>query len=93
MFLPCMCGLVKFEDEAALRKSTRSYERHGEFVRDVLKAKIARTGAPVDGDMLVRFLKTLQIGLGLTLLEGKRTEARAAVRFFLDLMKRTMEAT
>jgi hypothetical protein len=39
----------------------------------------------------MKFLKTLQIGIGLKLLDGRKDEAQAAVRFFLDLIRRVME--
>jgi len=92
MFLPCMCGFIHFEDKGTLRQSTKSFEYHGEFVRDALKKKMSREGVPLSPENLLKFIKTLQIGIGLKLLEGNKTEAKTAVRFFLDLMKKVMEA-
>jgi len=91
IFLPCMCGFIRFEGEDTLRKSTKSYERHGEFIRETLKKKISREGLPFSLDEMLIFVKTLQIGIGLKLLEGNKAEAKAAARFFLDLIKRVME--
>jgi len=91
MFLPCMCGFLRFEDEGTMRKSARNYEHHGEFVRDALKKKMSRESVPLSLEDLLKFIKTLQIGIGLKLLEGHKAEAEAAVRFFLDLLKKVME--
>jgi len=91
MFLPCMSGFIRFEDEGTLRKSTKGYESHGKFVREMLKKKMSREGMPLSPEDLLKFLKTLQIGIGLKLLEGNKAEAKAAIRFFLDLMKKLME--
>jgi len=92
MFLPCMCGFIRFEDEKTLRQSTKSFEYHGEYVRDALKKKMSREGVSFRLEDLLKFMKTLQIGIGLKLLEGHKAEAKAAARFFLDLMKKVMEA-
>jgi len=91
MFLPCMCGFIHFGDEGTLRKSTKSFEYHGEFVRETLKQKMSREGVPLSLEDLLKFVKTLQIGIGLKLLEGNKAEAKAAARFFLDLIKKVME--
>lgn len=91
MFLPCMCGFIHFGDEGTLRKSTKSFEYHGEFVREIMKRKISREGVPLSLEDLLKFVKTLQIGIGLKLLEGNKAEAKAAARFFLDLIKKVME--
>jgi AcrR family transcriptional regulator len=92
MFLPCMCGFIRFEDERTLRQSTKSFEYHGEYVREMLKRKMSREGVSFRLEDLLKFIKTLQIGIGLKLLEGNKAEAKAAARFFLDLMKKVMEA-
>jgi AcrR family transcriptional regulator len=91
MFLPCMCRFVKFENEDVVRKSTRVFESHTETMRGALRAKIARENAPFSADALLHFVRTLQNGIGLKLLEGKKAEARAAAQFFLDIMKRIVE--
>lgn len=90
--LPCLCGVIKFEDESMFRESFRGYQRHGEFIRAALKVRLAREKLPFDLDSLMKFVQTLQIGIGFRLLEGKKAEAAAAAGFFLDLTKRLMEA-
>lgn len=92
MFLPCMCGFIRFEDERTLRQLTKSFEYHGEYVREMLKSKMSREGISFRLEDLLKFIKALQIGIGLKLLEGNKAEAKAAARFFLDLMKKVMEA-
>jgi len=92
MFLPCMCCFIRFEDERTLRQSTKSFEYPGEYVREMLKRKMSREGVCFRLEDLLKFIKTLQIGIGLKLLEGNKAEAKAAARFFLDLMKKVMEA-
>lgn len=92
MFLPCMCGFLRFGDEGTVRKSARNYEHPGEFIRASLKRKMSREKVPFRLEDLLRFIKTLQIGIGLKLIEGNKAEAEAAVRFFLDLMKKAMES-
>jgi len=91
MFLPCMCGAIRFEGDEALRKSAKSYEHHGEFIRKVLKKRLAREKVPFDPDELLQFITILQIGIGMKLLQGRKAEAEAAARFFLGLVKRAME--
>jgi AcrR family transcriptional regulator len=92
MFLPCICGFIRFEDERTLRQLTKSFEYHGEYVREMLKSKMSREGISFRLEDLLKFIKALQIGIGLKLLEGNKAEAKAAARFFLDLMKKVMEA-
>jgi AcrR family transcriptional regulator len=91
MFLPCMCGFVQFEGEASLRKSRRSYDSHGGFIREILKKKISEERLPFDLDELLKFIKTLQIGIGIKLLEGHKAEAKTAAHFFIGLIKHVME--
>ena len=91
MFFPCMCGFVCFEDPDVIRRSVKSYESHREFIREALQKKIDRENIPISLEDLLKFIKTLQIGIGMRLLEGSRKEAENAARFFLDLMKRNME--
>ena len=57
----------------------------------MLKKKIAQEHLPFSLDEILKFLKTLQIGMGIKLLEGDKADARAAGRFFLEMMKRVME--
>ncbi len=90
MVLPCMGGMIHFEDEAARLRLTRNAEQWG-ALRETLKKKIAGERLPFSLDEILRFLKTLQIGMGLKLLEGDKADARAAGRFFLEMMKRIME--
>jgi len=91
MFLPCMCGVLRFEGDAALRESARRYEHHGEYIRDVLKKRMSREKVPFNLDELLPFIKTLQAGIGMKLLQGQKAEAEAAARFFLGLIQRAME--
>ena len=91
MFLPCMCGFIHFEDPGIIRRSVKSYESHREFIRKALQEKMSAENIALDLDDLLKFIKTLQIGISLRLLEGSRKEAENAARFFLDLMKRHME--
>lgn len=90
MFLPCMGGMIRFEDEAARLRLLRNT---GQWValRDTIKKKIAGERLPFSLDEILKFLKTLQIGMGVKLLEGDKADARAAGRFFLEMMKRVME--
>jgi AcrR family transcriptional regulator len=91
MFLPCMGGVVHFEDEEAARKLFRNAAQWKDL-RRILDGKMAGQRLPFNLDQMMKFLKTLQIGIGVKLLEGNKDEARAAGRFFLDMMKRVMEA-
>jgi len=91
-FLPCMSRLIRFTDEGVARKAARSFEAHGEFIRETFQAKIAREGLNISADGVNHFLKTFQIGVGLKILEGNIAEARDAVKFFLDMLKRNVEA-
>jgi AcrR family transcriptional regulator len=91
MFLPCMGGMVRFEDEEAGRRLLRNSE-HWRELRETLKARLAGERCPFGPDEMLKFLKTLQLGMGFKLLQGDKAEARAAGRFFLDMMKRVMEA-
>jgi AcrR family transcriptional regulator len=91
MFLPCMCGFIRFEDAGVIRKSIKSYEAHGEFIRDMLRKKVSRERLPFKPKDLQNFLRTLQLGIGIRLLEGKKADAQAAARFFLGLVKHIME--
>ena len=93
MFLPCMIGFIRFGGDETLKKSARSYESHRDFIRDVLKKKMAREKVPFDPDALLKFIRTLQIGIGIKLLEGHKAEAEAAAHFFISLIKRVMEAS
>lgn len=90
MFLPCMGGMIRFEDKSARLRLIRNAEQ-GLALRDMLKKKIARERVPFSLDEILKFLKTLQIGMGVKLLEGDKADARAAGRFFLEIMKRVME--
>ncbi len=88
IFLPCMAGFIRFENGAG-----RDAESGGQWVElhEALRERMAREGLPFDLDELLKFLKTLQIGMGLKLLEGQEAEARAAGRFFVDMVKRILE--
>jgi AcrR family transcriptional regulator len=91
MVLPSMCGFIRFGDAEIVRRSTKGFDAHAEFVREALRSKIKRERLPFSADDLQVFLKTLQLGIGVEMLEGRRDEARAATRFFLDLAKRVLE--
>lgn len=91
MVLPSMCGFIRFGDAGIVRRSTKGFDAHGEFVRESLRTKIKRERLPIDADGLQIFLKTLQLGIGMEMLEGRRDEAHTAARFFLDLAKRVLE--
>ncbi len=93
MVLPCMCGFIAFKKKDLVARSTQGFEAHGEFIREILSQKIRQEGLPIRVDELLEFIKTMQIGIGLKLLEGRRDEAQAAARFFLDLIRRNMEET
>jgi AcrR family transcriptional regulator len=91
MFLPCMCGTIRFESGADLRSAALDDEPRGAFIGEMLKKKLRREKLPFSPEDMMKFLKTLQIGIGLKLLDGHKAEAKAAVRFFLDLIRRVME--
>jgi len=91
IFLPCMCGLVQFGDATLLRRGTQSLDRHGEFIRESLQKALDKERLPFNLDSLLQFLKTLQLGLFLRLLEGNPREARKTADFFLEIISKTME--
>jgi len=91
IFLPCMCGIVPFEDVQVLRRSTRNFDRHGEFIRECLQKSIDREHLPFDLNDLLKFLKTMQLGLFLRLMEGNSRDARETSKFLLQLIATTME--
>ena len=91
MVLPSMCGFIRFGDADAVRRSMTGYDSHAAFVREALRSKIRRERLPIRADDLQVFLRTLQLGIGLEILEGRGDDARAAARFFLDLAKRVLE--
>jgi AcrR family transcriptional regulator len=88
---PCMCGMIRFENTAAARKSAGATEPHAKFLKDIFQTKIRREKISIGLDDLMKFLKTLQIGIGMKLLEGQPEEAEHAARFFLRLLKQTLE--
>ncbi len=91
IFMPCMCGLVQFGDIEGLRFSKRNFDLHGEYIRQALRKAIDREGLTVDLDVLLKFLKTLQMGLFFRLLEGSHQEAKETAKFFLQIITPTME--
>jgi AcrR family transcriptional regulator len=91
IFLPCMCGLVQFGDANLLGRGTQSLDRHGEFIRESLQKALDKERLPFSLDSLLQFLKTLQLGLFLRLLEGKPREARETADFFIEIISKTME--
>ncbi len=91
IFLPCMCGLLQFGDDHLLRRGTQSLDRHGEFVRETLQKALDKEGLSFSLDSLLQYLKTLQLGLFLRLLEGNPREARITADFFIQTISQTME--
>jgi len=91
IFLLCMCGVLPFEDVQAFRRSHRNFDRHGEYIRECLQESIARERLPFDLDALLTFLKTMQLGLFLRLMEGNPGDARDTARFMLELITDKME--
>jgi AcrR family transcriptional regulator len=91
LFLPYLCGLIRVENPGAVRKSAGSYEQHGAVIRKALGIMIKREHLPFKIEELQKFFQTMQIGIGLKLLQGRKDEARAAVKFFLDLIRHVME--
>jgi AcrR family transcriptional regulator len=91
MFLPCMCGTIRFESGLDFHGAAIGNVHEGAFIGEALRKKIRREHLPFAFEDMMKFLKTLQIGVGVKLLEGHKDEAKAAVRFFLDLLKRVME--
>jgi len=91
MFLPCMCGTIQFESGVDFQSASIGNAHEGAFIGEALKKKLRREGLPLGPEDMMKFLKTLQIGIGIKLLEGHKDEAKAAIRFFLDLLKRVME--
>ncbi|MGD0781932.1 MAG: helix-turn-helix domain-containing protein [Candidatus Aminicenantales bacterium] len=90
MFLPFMAGFIKFGKACGRRKPIRP-EREWRTLRDKLRQAVRREHLPFDIEAMLQFLQTLQIGIGLKLLEGDKAGARASGRFFFKLMKRMME--
>jgi len=91
MFLPCMSGAIHLAGGGMKARTALDAEASGGFISDAFKKRIRREKLPVNPDDMMKFLKTLQIGIGLKLLDGRKDEAQAAVRFFLDLIRRVME--
>jgi len=91
IFLPCMCGLVQFGDAALLRRGTQGLDRHGEFIRESLQKALDKERLPFSLDSLLQFLKTMQLGLFIRLLEGNPREARETADFFVQIISKTME--
>ena len=91
MFLPCMCGTIRFKRGALTGRMALDGKAPGAFIAGALRKKIRRAKLLISPDDMLKFLKTLQIGVGLKLLDGHKAEAQAAIRFFLDLIRRVME--
>lgn len=82
---------IHFQSPGLGPRPKRGADLHKEYIGDVLRAKLARENLSLPLDDLMKFLRTLQIGISFRLLEGNLEEAEHATRFFLDLLKRTME--
>ena len=91
IFLPSLCDLIHLGDTRKLQRSRQSFDRHADFIRHVLTQAMQKERLPFVLDDLVKFLKTMEFGIGLRILEGKPAEARAAGHFFLTLIKNAME--
>jgi AcrR family transcriptional regulator len=84
-------AFLKIHFQSPGLRPIRGTDLHKKYISDVLRAKLARENLSLPLDDLMKFLRTLQIGIGFRLLEGNLEEAQHAARFFLDLLKRTME--
>ena len=91
IFLPCMCGLIQPGDDRKMRRSRQSYDRHADFIRRVLHKAIQKERLPFSLNSLSKFLKTMELGIGLRILEGNSADARATADFFLTTIKKAME--
>jgi AcrR family transcriptional regulator len=91
IFLPSLCDLIHLGNTRKLQRSRRSFERHADFIRRILSRAAPQEGLPFALDDLMKFLMTIELGIGLRILEGKRNEARANARFFLTVIKKAME--
>jgi len=91
MALPSMGRFIRFGDPEIVRRATKSFASFETFVRDTMRIKIRREGLPFKAEDLQAFLKALQFGIGIAILDGRPDKARAAARFFLDLAGRAMK--
>jgi len=91
IFMPCMFGLIQIGNSEALRRSRRSFDLHGEYVRDALHKALDRERLSLNLDDLLKFLKTLQLGLFLRLLEGCPKDAKETAKFFLQIITPSLE--
>ena len=91
IFLPSMCGLIQPGDASKLLRSRQSFDRHAEYIYRILHQAIKKERLPFSPNNLGKFLKTIELGIGLRILEGKPAEARATADFFLTLIKIAME--
>lgn len=91
IFMPCMFGLVQFGDTEALRRSRGVFDLHGEHIREALRAALDREHLSLNLDDLLKFFKTLQMGLFLRILEGCPKDAQETAKFFLQIITPTTE--
>ena len=91
IFLPSMCGLIQPGDPMKLRHSRQTFDRHAEYIYRILHQAIKKECLPFSLNNLGKFLKTMELGIGLRILEGKSAEARATADFFLTMIKNAME--
>lgn len=87
LFFPCIAGLVRIENKKLLERYTRSYIRHHQFIKRIISKKIKEENLPFSAKKLLNLINTIQIGIGLKLLEGKEKEARESLKLFLEIFK------
>ena len=85
MILSSMGGFVRFGDPQIVLRARQGMETFGMFIRDILETKIRREDLPFHADDFQFFFKAFHLGIGMAIHDGRRNEADAAIRFFLDL--------
>ena len=91
IFLPAMCGLIQPGDQLKMRHSRQAFDRHAQHIYRLLHHALKKERLPFSLDNLGKFLKTIELGIGLRIMEGKTAEARATADFFLTMIKIAME--
>ncbi len=91
LFFPCIAGLVKIENKDLLKRYTKSYRKHLQFIKRIISLKINEKGVPLSAKCLLNLINVIQIGIGLKLLEGKEKEARESLKLFFRILKKFLE--